>query len=351
MYSENNIIDSFKINFAESFSHYTKAKGTVGSGEAKLYMKGISSAHEIKVFFSNFRDDNQYFFSRENLSGYINNAAYEYLHQTLVMNNVRGYRNNIFEKYNKFKQKILSISPKWEITKENFDIVTQSNDRHYIRPNNLSYCNCAKQDITDHPWNFMRDILLPKITKIKIDKVRHFGAENYAFYFLLLLDLEQKNLIYHNSPELIESTLKEIEQSFTGTVKKYYIDARIGQGFFRDKVLSRMNKCQITGFSDPKFLEAAHIKPWTKADGEEKIDGFNGILLTPNCHKLFDRGMISFDDEGKLLKSSGMNSLEYEKLFKEDPNIGRSAIKNNKTKIYLEWHRNFVFEKFNNFEF
>ena len=46
-----------------------------------------------------------------------------------------------------------------------------------------------------------------------------------------------------------------------------------------------------------------------------------------------------------------LNENEYNKLFKEDNKINRDVIQNEKSKIYLEWHRKWVFEKFNNYEF
>ena len=125
------------------------------------------------------------------------------------------------------------------------------------------------------------------------------------------------------------------------------IEAQNGRGFFRHQVLSKMIECQITGLTDLRFLEAAHIKPWSKSSEDEKIDGYNGIMLTPNCHKLFDIGMISFDEKGRLIKSKNMPNKDFDKLFRESENIKRLFFKNSKTKEYLEWHRQFVFEKFN----
>ena len=347
MYSRDRVIDSKKFNIPDSFVNYTRLKGTRGSGEAKLFLRMESEGFELRTFFSNFREDNEYFFIQSNLLDYINNAAFEYQNQIQSINDVRGYKNNIFLKYEDFKQKILSLPGRWKIS-DIEEII--SINRYYIRPKNLA-SGAQIENRRKHPWNFMRDIALPKLKKIIIEKVMQ--AENYAYYFLLLLDISERRFIYHNSPDLIKNSLEEINNRFNeGSIeKKRLVDAQDGRGFFREQVLSRMNKCQITGFSDPRYLEAAHIKPWTKSEFEEKIDGFNGMLLTPNCHKLFDRGMITFDDEGKLIKSNEMNLTEYDKLFIEEASIDRSAIIHTKTKEYLKWHREFVFEKFNNFEF
>jgi putative restriction endonuclease len=48
---------------------------------------------------------------------------------------------------------------------------------------------------------------------------------------------------------------------------------------------------------------ASHIKPWCESTNEERLNGENGLLLTPSIDHLFDRGFISFEDNGELLIS------------------------------------------------
>jgi transposase len=50
-------------------------------------------------------------------------------------------------------------------------------------------------------------------------------------------------------------------------------------------------------------LRASHIRPWRDSDNEARLDGENGLLLTPTIDHLFDRGFISFEDDGRLLIS------------------------------------------------
>src|SRR3546814_3413344 len=50
-----------------------------------------------------------------------------------------------------------------------------------------------------------------------------------------------------------------------------------------------------------RSLRASHIKPWSKcASGDERVDGNNGLLLSPTADHLFDRGWITFEDDGAL---------------------------------------------------
>ena len=54
---------------------------------------------------------------------------------------------------------------------------------------------------------------------------------------------------------------------------------------------------------NPVHLVASHCKPWRDATNEERVDGENGLLLTPSIDHLFDRGFIGFEDNGRLIIS------------------------------------------------
>lgn len=98
-----------------------------------------------------------------------------------------------------------------------------------------------------------------------------------------------------------DSSLPEVE-------KQQLIKARRGQGRFRAN-LSKIEKgCRVTGIADTRFLIASHIKPWRDSTKAEKLDGNNGLWLSPHVDKLFDGGWISFSNEGKILLAS--KSLE-----------------------------------------
>jgi hypothetical protein len=100
----------------------------------------------------------------------------------------------------------------------------------------------------------------------------------------------------------VERELRKIEQSeLASTFKEQLIKARVGQGLFRRRVLQLDSRCHLTGVTDPNFLIASHIKPWKDSDNQERLDGYNGLMLAPHVDRLFDRGWISFRDDGGLL--------------------------------------------------
>ena len=81
------------------------------------------------------------------------------------------------------------------------------------------------------------------------------------------------------------------------------IRARNGQGLFKERVAKIETRCRITGVENPVHLIASHCKPWRDATNEERLNGENGLLLTPSIDHLFDRGFIGFEDNGKLIIS------------------------------------------------
>ncbi len=84
--------------------------------------------------------------------------------------------------------------------------------------------------------------------------------------------------------------------------KRRLIEARTGQGQFRKDVLSIEKRCRVTGVSNPDLLIAGHIVPFSKClTNEEKYDPNNGLLFTPNADRLFERGLMSFEDDGTMI--------------------------------------------------
>lgn len=132
---------------------------------------------------------------------------------------------------------------------------------------------------------------------------------------------------------------REIQQrtDIGATEKIRLITARRGQGVYRMNLEQIEKSCRVTGITDGRYLRASHIKPWCKSDNNERIDGYNGLLLAPHVDLLFDRGWISFADDGKLLVSK---KLPHKVLtawgIRRILNVGNFRAQQCK---YLAWHR------------
>ena len=117
----------------------------------------------------------------------------------------------------------------------------------------------------------------------------------------------------------------ERDTTLRDTEREAVIQARRGQGIFRQRVSIVEDHCRITGVTNPEHLRASHCKPWRDSSNEERLDGENGLLLTPSIDHLFDRGFISFRKSGQVLISPVAHkpSLERMGVRTEEPvNVG-----------------------------
>ena len=126
------------------------------------------------------------------------------------------------------------------------------------------------------------------------------------------------------------------------TERTALIRARKGQGLFKERVSQIETKCRITGVQNPVHLVASHCKPWRDSTNEERLNGENGLLLTPSIDHLFDRGFIGFEDSGRLIISpvAHLPSLKRMGIDTAEPvNVGAFT---SGQKSFLDFHRNAV---------
>lgn len=141
--------------------------------------------------------------------------------------------------------------------------------------------------------------------------------------------------------EIVKSISESI--SLSETQKKTIINARVGQGLYRRELLKKYEeKCVVTGIDKRRLLIASHIKPWAICSNEERIDTENGLILCPNMDKLFDCGLITFDDNGRMIISSfvGMENAERLHISKGMKVDLRAS---NRLLAYMEYHRDVLF--------
>jgi putative restriction endonuclease len=126
------------------------------------------------------------------------------------------------------------------------------------------------------------------------------------------------------------------------TVKQALIEARRGQGRFRQGVSYVEPACRFTGVRNPALLVASHIQPWHRCHTNgERLDPFNGLLLTPTYDRLFDRGFVTFSPEHRLLISPRLPVEDIRKI-RMDPDLETEPFKPEQQK-YLAYHREHVF--------
>jgi HNH endonuclease len=119
------------------------------------------------------------------------------------------------------------------------------------------------------------------------------------------------------------------------------VKARRGQGIFRTNVRMNESRCRVTGITDKAHLRASHIKPWKDCTDAEKVHGCNGLLLAPQVDHLFDRGWISFTNDGDLIVAEDMNSEVLGAWgVPEVLNVGAFSEQQG---VFLEYHRTHIF--------
>ena len=106
--------------------------------------------------------------------------------------------------------------------------------------------------------------------------------------------------------ELAERALRA-RAGLTAASLKRLLMARRGQGAYRENVERCEQSCRLSGLLDRRHLRARHIKPWRDSNDREKLDGCNGLLLSPHFDQLFERGLISFANDGELLVARALN--------------------------------------------
>lgn len=98
------------------------------------------------------------------------------------------------------------------------------------------------------------------------------------------------------------------------------IKIRKNQSKFREFLLKEYNSCPIKGVEHQELLIASHIVDYKDhKDQVDKANPYNGILLSPDVDKLFDKKIISFDIDGKIIfKDLDKYSLDISKMLKDD---------------------------------
>jgi hypothetical protein len=142
--------------------------------------------------------------------------------------------------------------------------------------------------------------------------------------------------------EIAERISADHAPGLTETEREYIQKARVGQGQFRKYLLEAYRStCPIVGISNAELLVASHIKPWNVCTNEERLDRHNGILLSALFDRLFDRGLITFDNDGAILASP---CLAPDDRVRSGLDQAARLELSPKSRGFMEYHRNCVFK-------
>lgn len=121
------------------------------------------------------------------------------------------------------------------------------------------------------------------------------------------------------------------------------VKQRVGQNLFRQALMDYWGgACAVTGLDLPEALRASHAKPWAACVTDaERLDVFNGFLLSAQLDALFDQGFLTFSDEGSTILSARLTDSQVDLLGLDTPMKLRWLSPSHLP--YLAWHRSEVF--------
>ncbi len=136
-----------------------------------------------------------------------------------------------------------------------------------------------------------------------------------AYRYLDAIPVAQRHAQWQRLREAIGCTVSEplaAEDMPDGTVPATTVlatvQARRGQGQFRTNLIQAWNgACAVTGLTCNEVLRASHVKPWVNSTARERLDSNNGLLLSANLDALFDKGLITFVNNGQMQISSRLS--------------------------------------------
>lgn len=296
-----------------------------GNGEAKLY---IASKSVMYPFFGNKGFVAKCFLLKSDLLSYMNALHAEYLHPS------QDYRG-ADEMPELWKERVTKIEKLPEIIEFNVTAQDQiGGPRGYVNSKDAGY-------------QLIREISLPLITYISVMQLTdNTGAVLY--YWKLFADFEaisdkKAALVYtygKKGEKISASVAVPKESSRQNEIRK----ARQGQGIYRDKLLSECPFCPITMINDVRLLIASHIKPWAVATDSEKIDPKNGFMLSPLYDKLFDRGLMTFTEDRRIVLSNWISPKNKERLGIKDGQFIQLLPLDDDRQSYMQFHRASVFK-------
>lgn len=235
------------------------------------------------------------------------------------------------------------------VTKEKQESLTQYNDYidgktlHWEGENKHTSDNRIVNAQANHDeiYLFYRDIHhTPFVYYGEIVLEDYHLNETEPSEFVFKIGKQQPDFDVVQDSELNESNYKLPDNTDASAITK----SRIGQGVFRDRVIRLWGSCSVTGLRNISLLKASHIKPWRDSTNKERLDPMNGLLLQPNLDHLFDSGMITFDQNGRIIISTCLSDDDIKKMnLSSDIKLRKcpSALMD-----YMEYHRNNVFNGF-----
>lgn len=296
-----------------------------GNGEAKLY---VASKEDMYDFYGNEKFVAHCFMLKRDLLAYMDAIRNEYTNPSQDYAKKEELPSLWFER----RAKIIAMPDIIEF--KVYDQYQITGVRGYVKS-------------ADEGYKLIREIALPLVSYIYVEKLGTEVAPIY--YWKLFVDFdaiwEKKNgpLVFNYGRGSNTNKLKNVIPVVPGTNDNTRY-ARNGQEKYREALLEQCSCCPFTMISDERLLVASHIKPWVASNDVEKVDPYNGYLLSPLYDKLFDKGFITFTSDRHVILSQFISPTNWKRIGLKDNQFVQALPMDNKRIKYLEFHHNSVFK-------
>ena len=297
-----------------------------GHGEAKFY---IASKPEMRNFYGSEGFEANCFMLKSDLIAYMNAVKNEYDSPSQDYSK----KEQLHTLWNERMQKVLTQND--VIPFKIYDQTQIGGPRGYINS-------------PDDGYKLIREVSLPLVSYVLAEKLG--TEESPIFYWRLFVDFdaiwERKTqplvFTYGHGGDAEEEPLPEPDHVPERIPDTRHV--RVGHEEYRRKLLEQCPFCPVTMISDERLLIASHIKPWAASSDEEKIDPYNGYMLSPMIDKLFDKGFITFTEGRHIVLSEFISNRTWGLINLRDDTFYQALPMDDKRKEYLKFHHESVFK-------
>ena len=315
---EYNVIDVYDQSITVPDSYVIKENKTgKGHGEAKLYM---GSKDSMRRFYTGNSQREGFvvkcFVLKKDLTFLLRTIKHEYQYPSIKYRGIGNNRNML--KLWKTRMERLETLP----SKIEFEI----KDQQQIR-GSRGYVNSVKKNCG---YDLIRTIALPFVSYISVMKVQEVQTQEIYFYWRPFADFTQMASMQYAAQNYGKGKLQ-------GSPRQ-----RKRQIQYREDLFNEFHCCPFTHIDEFRLLIASHIKPYAVSTTKERSDPNNGLMLSPLYDKLFDKGFISFSDEGEIMISDWLSPQNRERIS-FDYSIEELNL-NEQRRKYMLYHRENVFK-------
>ncbi len=318
--NEYQVVEVYDLSVTVPDSFVTNDNKTCkGHGEAKFYMG--SKEHMREFYTGNPLSDGfevTCIVLREDLLQYMQTIQHEYLHPSITYRGQRK-RSNMSRLWHQRNVMLHGLPDVMEF---------QISDQKQIEGSRGYVKSISRKK--DCAYEIIRNIALPFVSYVSVMKLQQEETGKIYFYWRLFTDFSQ----------MAEQQFMAKNYGKRKAMKSRR--SRDGQEKYRQGLYTEFRHCPFSKIDDARLLVASHIKPWAVCNREEKVDVSNGFLLSPLFDKLFDKGFITFGDDGSLIISEWLSAANQNRIdFTYDTN---DLLLTPKRKAYLKFHRENVFK-------